>query len=300
MKKRQKHYLSVIIILFLCIGIGYAYLSSTLNSSFSNITVTGFDRICQRATTLHTETCTLSSGGCYADGYSASGSKKTKTITYGKLGTTGALSVGDAFDCDVNNDGVYDSATERFYYIGNLSTNSSRAVLIYYNNTNSNGDAAANQTATYNTGNNIKSGPTVAKNYMPRTTKWTKVTLNSTTRTIKDESGTTVVSSFSYSGFAARLLTIQEIKTACGSSITTNGVLDSKCTFMLENTNYHASTNFLTGYWLENQENSSPYYAYRIMATSRRLGYLPTSSVTTGNELGVRPVIEVLKSKMIY
>ena len=61
---------------------------------------------------------------------------------------------------------------------------------------------------------------------MPRTTKWTKVTLNSTTRTIKDESGTTVVSSFSYSGFAARLLTIQEIKTACGSSITTNGVLD--------------------------------------------------------------------------
>ena len=101
MKKRQKHYLSVIIILFLCIGIGYAYLSSTLNSSFSNITVTGFDRICQRATTLHTETCTLSSGGCYAAGYSASGSKKTKTITYGKLGTTGALSVGDAFDCDV-------------------------------------------------------------------------------------------------------------------------------------------------------------------------------------------------------
>lgn len=80
-----------------------------------------------------------------------------------KLGTTGALSVGDAFDCDVNNDGVYDSATERFYYIGNLSTNSSRAVLIYYNNTNSNGDASANQTATYNTGNNIKSGPTVAK-----------------------------------------------------------------------------------------------------------------------------------------
>ena len=135
---------------------------------------------------------------------------------------------------------------------------------------------------------------------MPRTTKWTKVTLNSTTRTIKDESGTTVVSSFSYSGFAARLLTIQEIKTACGSSITTNGVLDSKCTFMLENTNYHASTNFLTGYWLENQENSSPYYAYRIMATSRMLGYLPTSSVTTGNELGVRPLIDVLKSKMIY
>lgn len=76
--KKTKHYLSVIIILFLCIGIGYAYLSSTLNSSFSNITVTGFDRICQRATTLHTETCTLSSGGCYAAGYSASGSKKTK------------------------------------------------------------------------------------------------------------------------------------------------------------------------------------------------------------------------------
>ena len=68
MKKRQKHYLSVIIILYLCIGIGYAYISSTLNSNLTNITVTGLDRIWQRATTLHTETCTLSSGGCYAAG----------------------------------------------------------------------------------------------------------------------------------------------------------------------------------------------------------------------------------------
>mgnify|MGYP005933352381 FL=1 len=98
--------------------------------------------ICKRATTLHTEECTQKEAKyfCSGAGYTESGIKGTTTITYGNLGTGGTLSSGDAFDCDVNGDGVYDSKTERFYYVSdyyNTSTKSfesDTAVLIYYNN----------------------------------------------------------------------------------------------------------------------------------------------------------------------
>ena len=60
--------------------------------------------ICKRATTLHTEECTQTDATnyCSGAGYTTSGSKGTTTITYGNLGTTGVLTSGDAFDCDVN------------------------------------------------------------------------------------------------------------------------------------------------------------------------------------------------------
>ena len=72
--------------------------------------------ICKRATVLHTEECTQTDGSmfCSGAGYTANGSKGTSTITYGNLGTSGTLSSGDAFDCDVNGDGTYDPSTERF------------------------------------------------------------------------------------------------------------------------------------------------------------------------------------------
>ena len=101
--------------------------------------------ICKRATTLHTEECTQTDATNYCSGvgYTTSGSKGTSTIKYGNLGTSGTLTSGDAFDCDVNGDGVYDSNTERFYYVSdyyNTSTKSfesDTAVLIYYNNVSS-------------------------------------------------------------------------------------------------------------------------------------------------------------------
>ena len=77
---------------------------------------------CKRATSLHTETCSQTSGNCAGDGY-ASGS----TITYGNLGSGSTLTTGDAFDCDVNGDGEYNSETERFYYVTDM--NSDKEVL---------------------------------------------------------------------------------------------------------------------------------------------------------------------------
>ena len=85
--------------------------------------------ICKRATTLHTEECTQTSVtyNCSGAGYTSAGSKGTSTITYGNLGTSGSLTSGDAFDCDVNGDGVYDSKTERFYYVSDYYNTSTKS-----------------------------------------------------------------------------------------------------------------------------------------------------------------------------
>ena len=88
--------------------------------------------LCKRATTLHTEKCSQTStlSYCSGDGYTLN-----DTITYGNLGTKGVITSGDAFDCDVNGDGVYDAETERFYYVSNMTNgvtkDSNTAVLIY-------------------------------------------------------------------------------------------------------------------------------------------------------------------------
>ena len=102
------------------------------------------DYICKRATELHTVQCsqTSTSEYCSGAGYRTNGSKGTTTIKYGNETTTeDVLTSGDAFDCDVNGDGTYDSETERFYYVSDLydttkkDFDSNYAVLIYYNNT---------------------------------------------------------------------------------------------------------------------------------------------------------------------
>lgn len=80
--------------------------------------------VCKRATALETATCSRTSIGCYAAGYYNGGSKGTTTITYGNLGTSGTLSPGDAFDCDVKGTGT----TNRFYYLTDLD--STTAILL--------------------------------------------------------------------------------------------------------------------------------------------------------------------------
>ena len=78
-------------------------------------------KLCKRATTLHTEICSNddSSYYCQVDGYTLN-----DTITYGNFGTKGVLTSGDAFDCDVNGDGVYDSATEKCDYVAVIDNTS--------------------------------------------------------------------------------------------------------------------------------------------------------------------------------
>ena len=261
--------------------------------------------VCKRATTLHTETCSNeeATGYCQADGYALN-----DTITYGSLGTTGILTTGDAFDCDVNGDGVYDSATERFYYVSDITngvtTDNNTAVLVYYNNVS--GGVASNSTSyAYDESRVNNNGPVTALAQLPTTSQWKNVSLTNTTRAITNESGGNTTSAgnlptaFSYEGYAARLLTAQEVSAGCEFTIggQTTGKLSKKCKYLIENTKYSSSSLGTSGEWLESPYSSSSNLACNVSASDRRVG---GSTVYFNSYYGVRPAIEVAKTDIEY
>ena len=259
--------------------------------------------MCKRATVLHKENCEnadYTSYFCQADGYSI-GSE----IEYGSLGTKGTLSSGDAFDCDVNGDGTYDPDTERFYYVSDvttgITTDSNTAVLIYYNNVS--GGTPSNSTSyAYDESNENWHGPQTAIKQLPKKDQW-KTTLTNTKRQITTHTNTTLTTGgnlleFSYEGYAARFLTLQEMKVGCGSDIPTykTGELSNKCKYLLENTKY-ANSARTYGEWLENPHTDNPDQAWSVYVDSRTLFVINTNNV---DSFGVRPAIEVQKSNISY
>lgn len=248
---------------------------TTANGKTASVTITvkSINIVCKRATTLHTN--------------------DAATITYGSLGTSGTLTSGDAFDCDVNGDGTYDSETERFYYVTDLDTNSNYAVLIYYDNT-------ASQYL-YGLGNMTLE--------LPTTDEWSNVSLSNTSRIITTETGSTstvdgeIENPFSYEGYAARLLTVQEVNEACGITVgsSVSGELDS-CFYLTENSPSSTITN---GYFLENYVSSSSASVWIINSNSSSVESLLGFRVdSNGNywfaTAETRPVIEVLKDNILF
>ena len=266
--------------------------------------------VCKRATTLHTEECTQkdTTNYCGGAGYTIAGSRGTTTITYGNLGTSGALTSGDAFDCDVNGDGVYDSNTERFYYVSdyyNTSTKSfesDTAVLIYYNNVSS-GNSNNKTTYAYDSSGENFYGPRTAIKELPTTSQWSNISLKNTTRSISNESGSntttggTTPSNFSYAGYATRLLTIEELRIATennGIPTFQVGEIDN-FTYLLENTSFSNENNF--AWWLENVRSDNSRQAWSVN------GYYRTvygNTVEDISSTGVRPAIEVSKTNIEY
>ena len=266
--------------------------------------------ICRRATTLHTEECTQKEAEyfCSGAGYTIAGSRGTTTITYGNLGTSGALTSGDAFDCDVNGDGVYDSNTERFYYVSdyyNTSTKSFESdisVLIYYNNVNAGNPDNSKLYAYDSSGENFY-GPRTAIKELPTTSQWSNISLKNTTRSILNESGSgtttggTLPNDFSYVEYAARFLTVQETNIACKTNgVWDNGKLNS-CIYMLENTSYESNNIVNSGYWLENALSSDAGGVWTIYSANV---YIDNYYVSYTGDFGVRPAIEVSKTNMEY
>ena len=259
--------------------------------------------VCKRASILHQETCQISTTAinkhyCEGDGYYANGSKGTNIITYGSCGTDGELNVGDAFTCDVNGDGEFDEYSERFYYISDYYNtykndyDSNIATLVYYSDTYQ-GKTCNNEKVAYGT-RSYHDGPNNAYKQLPSNSQWVNTPLTYSTRQITTTTGTTQANSqtlpeFNYSGYNARLLTYKEIYPSCNSNISNN------CNFLLENTSY--STTNLTSYYLESVDTSS---------TSAQIRYLYTYTRVFNNytyntaEFGVRPTIEVPKSKIAY
>ena len=265
---------------------------------------------CQRATTLHTETCANSdtSKYCQGDGYALN-----DTITYGNTTTTnGVLTVGDAFDCDVNGDGTFDSATERFYYISDYfdtstkSFNDKVAVLVYYSNTT--GGVASTTNVAYDCSNQNYNGPVTAISELPTTTQWSNIRLYKDTRQILAQnnamvtSGGTLPTAFDYSGYAARLLTYQELNHGCYdynlSTIGSTKGLSTKCKFLFERTKYANSSCATYGGWTQSPNASYSNNVSYWDSRGRSASYVNGASST--NNYGVRPTIEILKSEISY
>ena len=205
-------------------------------------------------------------------------------INFGQIPTGNTLSAGDAFDCDVNGDGTYDAATERFYYL--TDTANGDALLIFYNNTSQVNNVATPKckadaiayAPTYT------EGPNTAKSELPTTAQWSNVSLYTQPRTITNQTGTTVASNYVYTGKAARFANLDEIKAATSPNLNETANELSSYTFLLENTVSYGDCR--SNYWLETTNSSSGAYIINGASNAQSLGH------ANGNS-GVRPVIEV-------
>ena len=273
------------------------------NGNFTNNTLVfdGQDMktiVCKGAKkeTLHTEKCEQTDSTYYCSGAGFAG----KTITYGTVPEK-ELKSGDAFDCDVNGDGTYDENTERFYYV--TDKDDSTAVLIYYNNV-SKGQPSNSKAYAYDSSRENFHGPRTAIEQLPSTSEWRNVSLKNSTRAILNENGGNTTkgeklpSNFSYSGKAARLLTLQEVREATGIKVPSwnVGELD-KCNYLMENTKYSNASIGNYGYWLENPHSGFSGDAWATLVNKR---FVSNPSVSNFVERGARPAIEVLKSNIKY
>lgn len=253
-----------------------------LNSHIEEQDIKISSKICKRATTLHSETCTSSSttGYCTAGGTS---------ITYGQLGNTGVLTSGDAFDCDVNGDGTYDPATERFYYVTDL--NSTTAILLFYTTTSSDGKRSVGVRPPYDSSGVNYNGPVTAASVLPTKTAWPKATLyNNPAQIYNYEGGTTV----EYSGThtlpkykyttAARLLTYSEY-------------LKLPKDIFWEDFGGTSGQYFPNCLWLNTPYQTSPQVFVIHAPYQLNISTYPS---TPNNSCGVRPVIEVKKTDIDY
>ena len=204
--------------------------------------------------------------------------------SFGQIHTGLTLSPGDAYDCDVNGDGTFDATNERFYYL--TDTSSGKAVFIFSNNIHGSTPMCKPDAVAYGT---FSDGPNTAIEELPTTAEWTNVNLYTEPRNITNETGSTVVNNYIYTGKAARFATLEEIKAATTSSINGTSNELSSYTFLLENTVAYGDCR--SNYWIETQKSNNN-GAYRIDGNSKMLGNSTNSS-------GVRPVIEVPYSSIV-
>ena len=229
------------------------------------------DLLCQKATTLHTDTCGTG-GSCNNAGYKDGGSKGTTTITYGSISYS-TLIAGDAFDCDVNGDGRYDADNERFYY---LRTVDNKAVLISHTNYQGEEGQATNDNYVYG----------VALTKLPTTsdTEWKNVEI--TFNNEFDTSDTTT--------YAARFVSYDDLREATGKeTLTASGSLDDYA-YLYENTRFVSNTTGRSGMWMqpETVSGTTKYYRYHSGTGNRNVTEVSITGSSPSKNVA-RPVIEV-------
>ena len=201
---------------------------------------------------LHTDKCT--NGSCTSAGHT-----NGTIITFGTIQDNNSPKKGDAFNCDVNNDGIYNDEKERFYY---LDGDDITATLIFYSGYE--GEAKENNENNYNY--------RTAATMLPTAEQWSNPNLVKFYKDY-DEDGATEER-------IARYITYPEITNLCNSVL-------SNCEFIYENTRYLSTSTGRSGMWIEKYGNT--YYRYQL--ANRAIGTY--SSYDSGKKNAVRPVIEV-------
>jgi prepilin-type N-terminal cleavage/methylation domain-containing protein len=245
--------------------------------------------VCIPATTLHTATCERTDDyGCNATGQAGYGN----TITYGTL-VNGSPKAGDAYNCDVDNDGTYDPETERFYYV---KSDGDTSILIYYTNMH-------NLLMFYDTTSTNQNwhGPRKVSSYLPSEYEWSNPGLIlQTERNIVAQNG----SEYTDNGYRkidpfayykpARLLTYEEVTSICGSSgVQYTGYLNNY-TWLLENIGQYEGYSGSEGYWLETPQYYSSSLAWNVYGISSSL----SCTISNTAVYGARPVVTILTSDL--
>ena len=276
-KKHAPKYMALLLIPVLVIPIVvYALTKFELKLEAKVVLAKPIQPICKKATVLHTKTCEKTSNGCAFDVETGS------TITYGSI-PNGFPKAGDAYDCDVNNDGVYDSETERFYYIKSEGENS---VLVYYSNYN------VDEKYNFRTGQS-----SYVDEYLPSTTEWSNPGLiNPGVRNAMNDYGsvrgwTTIDNTITlnYTNKAARLLTLFDVETTCREVLgfSSSNTRITGCNWLFENLKSYDGTGAMN-YWLETVifEEKKAYGVEFPLKTINAVSYID-------HKEGVRPAITV-------
>ena len=226
--------------------------------------------VCKKAAsgTLHTETCGTG-GGCLKHDYTTT--SPDNVITYGTIAGASDPVAGNAYDCDVNADGVFSPTTERFYFIRSINDSLNggidKAALVHYTSFDQDGqmDSSIDRL-------NYEYEP--GKAYLPNSTTWpTNDPWDNSALITFDEKTT-------------RYITLDDLAEGCGGEVELNNVsFLSSCQYFLENSRYQSSSLGRAGLWIEKTNNK----LYRIQTQTVQV-QTPTDSASKNT---VRPVIEI-------
>ena len=235
--------------------------------------------ICKKVTNasnLHTETCL--SGGCRVG---AIGIPANSDITYGTVYGQGSPIAGDAYNCDVNDDGTFDAQTqygkftERFYFLREVDNGNDETTgaLVYYTSIDSNGPVDSQHNSSIGSTNYID-----ASAWLPTSSSgsdsWDNPGL------IDFDSG---------NGKISRFLNFADLSAVCGPvSGEKNASYFADCGkwFLFENSRFQSTGLGRAGIWLEHVDNTY----YRIQTQTVQLA-IPQTGANSDNT--ARPVIEI-------
>ena len=257
-------------------GTGTKISSTNLVTASMTVHANYIKLVCKKATTLHSYNNT----------------------TFGTIPNSTVMSAGFAYDCDVNDDGVFDSTTERFYY---MLTEDGNAVLIYYNNVSNGTPACHSDGILYNTDRLSYEAPTNAYNELPDASVWSNVQLHNLPIQILNQNGGTTayghtIETFSYPGKSSRFATAQEIIEACNLS-TISTTYPASCRFLLENTAAYGECR--SNFWLTTPVASANTNGLYRSTKDGKITMVDLSNQDVGYA-PVRPVIEVPENQIEY